>query len=596
MNKSEDVRDPLSEAIKRIEIDNPDLIEKEENISNDMVDVITFCNHPRFLDLPSNGLNLYIGQRVIIKAFYMGTIGNENLRLDQEEWEWLYERKENVEIEDVEYERNLREVIKKLHNKEKDAIYKPFTQLTLALGRRASKTLMASIITAYEAYKLLVINNGDPHSYYQLPNDDEIAIINVALSQKQAGRLFGQIMSRLRNSPFFKGRIAKETSDTIRLYTDRDLQKKTDGSILSVPGSILLLCGHSNPDSLAGYSAILLLFDEIAFYDETGKVTGKYFVNRLKPSLSKFYKYKAGKTVMISSPNTKNGAFYDSFMDSRSHDPKISESCLSFQMPTWDINPDVPYDEPELAKDRNANPEMFVIEYGAQWATGGAYGNYFEGDAIERCVRYDLQPHNKPHPKMNYYIHVDPAKKSDNYAMVMVGKERYLNAHGQKRHRCVLAGLWVWKPTPGLGLQFEKIDLEVIRICSIFHPMSVTYDDYHSVHSVQRLRAHGINCNQVQLNNRVKAKFYQNLRDMMMYQPEPELLLFDNGFESSLLIGELKELKKKRTSKGFTILPDKSGDIGSDDLSDCLAGACSAAAEGLRPSLPSPTVVRTGWI
>jgi len=457
-------------------------------------------------------------------------------------------------------------------------------------------TFMASIITAYEAYKLLVINNGDPHRYYNLPDDDEIAIINVALSQKQAGRLFGQVQARIRNSPFFQNRVAKETADSVRLYTDRDLQKKQSGANLSIPGSILLLCGHSNPDSLAGYSAILLLFDEIAFYDETGKVTGKYFVNRLKPSLSKFYKYKAGKVVMISSPNSRNGAFYDAFNEATSSEKSIADSCISFQLPTWDINLDVSYSDPEMMKERNANPEMFTIEFGAQWSTSGAYGNYFEEGAVDRCLKFDIGPHTRPMPATNYYIHVDPAKKSNNYAAVMVAKQRYVTPQGQKRIRCSLAGVWLWKPMPGLGLLFDDIDNEMIKICARFHPMSVTYDDYHSVHSVQKLRGHGINCHQIAFNDRVKCKVYQNLRNMMLYQPEPEILLYDNCSETNLLLGELKELKFKKTKRGYTILPDKNGDVGLDDLSDCLAGATWAANEGLRMALPAPILVRTGWV
>jgi len=616
IHKTDDtIRNPLFEAIRKIEYDNPTIVDKDDRYK--IVDIMTFVRDPKYLGIPYDEefidapleideealeageieFKIFPGQAVILKSFYKGTIGNEDVELSQSEWEWLYTRKDDVEIDGVTYERNMRDVIKKIHEKEKDAKYKPFTQLVLVLGRRGTKTFLASIITAYEAYKLLVINDGDPHKYYNLPEDDEIAIINVALSQKQAGRLFGQVQARIRNSPFFANRVAKETTDTVRLYTDRDLQKKqaSSESNLSIPGSILLLCGHSNPDSLAGYSAILILFDEIAFYDETGKVTGKYFVNRLKPSLSKFYKYKAGKVVMISSPNIKNGAFYDAFMEATSSDEKISDSCLSFQLPTWDINLDVPYDEPELAKERNANPEMFSTEFGAQWAEGGAYGNYFEEGAIDRCLRLDMGPHARPQPMTNYYVHVDPAKKSNNYAALMVAKRRYITPQGQKRTRCHLAGCWVWKPTPGLGLLFEDIDAELIRICSIFHPMSVTYDDYHSVHSVQRLRSHGINCHQIAFNDKVKCKVYQNLRNMMLYQPEPEILLYDNSAETTLLMNELKELKFKKTKRGYSILPDKNGDVATDDLADCLAGAVSAANEGLKMALPSPTVVYTGW-
>lgn len=456
-------------------------------------------------------------------------------------------------------------------------------------------TLLASIISVYEAYKLLVINGGDPHKYYKLPADDEIAIINVALSEKQAGRLFGHIQSRLRNAPFFKGRIAKETASEIKLYTDKDLDKKKKGSNISVPGSVLLLCGHSNPDSLAGYNAILLLFDEIAFYDETGKVTGKYFYTRLKPSLSRFFKSNAAHIVQISSPNTRIGVFYET-SQLASTDDDTGNSILSFQLPTWDVNPDVPYDEPELIRDRKSNLEMFTIEYGAQWAEGGSYHNYFPEELVNRCIRGDLAPHDRPMPGVNYYIHVDPAKGGNNYAAVMVAKQRYTNNRGHKRVRCILAGVWIWRPVPGMGLQFAEIDKDIIKICSIFHPMAVTYDDYHSMQSMQLLRSHGINTQIISFNRSVKAKLYQNLRDLMAYQPESELYLFDNGGESSLLISELRNLRLKQTQRGYTILPDKNADVKSDDIADCLAGACVSANEGLRMALPEPVTVRTGWL
>ena len=273
--KDDEIHNPLSEAIMAIKSDNA-LVEQAEGI----VDVITFCESPKYLNLD---FKLWIGQKIILKSFYMGTTGNEELKLSQEEWEWLIAKSEPEEIDGFIYENNIKDVIKKLHKREKDPKAKMFKELQLVLGRRGSKTLMASLITVYEAYKLIAL--GNPHKFYNLPEDDEIAIINVALSQQQAGRLFRQIQARIRNSPFFANRVGKEKTSEITLMTDLDLEKKARGTgNLSVPGSILLLCGHSNPDSLAGYSAILILFDEIAFYDETGKVTGKYFYGRLTPS------------------------------------------------------------------------------------------------------------------------------------------------------------------------------------------------------------------------------------------------------------------------------------------------------------------------
>lgn len=450
-------------------------------------------------------------------------------------------------------------------------------------------TLLSSVITAYEAYKLLAINCGDPHGYYGLPNGDEISIINVALSQEQAKILFNAIQARLRDSPFFRNKVASSSSDEIRLYTAKDIEKiKSNDSFLKVNGSIVLMCGHSNPDSLAGRSAILLLFDEIAFFDESGKVTGKYFYGRLKPSLSRFYEKNAGKIVQISSPNTRMGIFYETFEQSKSED-----SILSFQLPTWHINDKVGYDLPDMKRDRLANPDLFATEYGGQWTTGGVHGYFFEKDLIDRSVRHDYSAHKKIDPKYNYFLHVDPAKKSNNYSAVLVAKERYNNHYGKKRIRCILAGAWVWKPVPGVGLNFHQIDKEVLSICRTFRPNLVTYDDYHSLHSLQFLRSHGVNTAQLSYNRNVKMKIYQNLKDLMTYEPNSELILYDDGGWSSLLIQELKHLKFKKTTRGFSLIPDKHSDVPTDDLADALAGACSSANDGVKMSLPQPITVRS---
>ena len=556
--------------------------------TGEIVDIMTFCYDEKFLDLHRANLDLYVGQRIILKSFYMGSRGNEDLKLTKEEWEWLYNNEEIEEIEDIEYENNIKDVIRKMVDLERNKDASAFTDLLLVLGRRAGKTLLASIITVYEAYKLLIINNGDPHGFYHLPADDTIAIINVALSQKQAGRLFEQISARIRNSPFFRSRVANETTSEIKLYTDSDLRKKELGH--KMPGSILLLSGHSNPDSLAGYNSILILFDEIAFYDESGKITGSYFVERLTPSLSKFSKYGDGRTVLISSPNNRSGVFYENFVHS-----KTDDSILSFQMPTWKINEDVPYDADLLRKARVKNIERFAIEYGAQWSSTGTIGNYFDAELIDFAIKYDLLEHERPNPKMNYYLHVDPSSGNNNYSAVMVGKERYVSDRGQKRFRFVVAKCKVWRPKPGVGLIFREIDLEILQWCKKFNPIWVTYDDYHSMESLQFLKSHGIQCRKISFNRNTKMKIYQNLKDLLTYRPVPELLLYDNGGDSSLLIAEMKALKFKRTKRGFALVTDKHGVVDTDDLIDALAGACSSANDGVTAPLPEPVLAYTGY-
>lgn len=587
--QQEEVSNPLVDAIKLLQKENPELAQEE---SRGMVDIMTFCNDPMYLDLPGNNFKLYVSQRVILKCFYRGSRGNENLQLDKEEWEWLYSHENNEERDGILYEKNGGEVIAKLLRKEQKKTYKHFKELHLVLGRRGTKTALASIISAYEIYKLLVIGDGDPHRFYGLPLDDEIAVINVALSKDQAGKLFNEIQSRLRNSKFFDRRIAKGTTSEIRIYTDRDLEQvriaKLKGSQLTVPGSLLIMCGHSNPDTLAGRSAILILFDELAFYDESGKVTGSYFYNRLKPSLSRFIPYGDGRLVEISSPNAQSGIFYDIYAAAKNKETEAYDEILSFQLPTWCANPDITYEQ--LETDRLRNPDVFGVEYGAQWAKGGIYGNYFPHELIERCVRLDIAPHTHRMPGVNYYLHVDPAKNGNRYVALLVAKEFYRNAQGRRRIRVRLANIWIWDPVPGFGLMFNEIDKQMIQICAKYRPMMVTYDQYNSVHSLQLLRSHGINCIQTSYNRAFKNKIYQNLKDLMSYHPDPELWLYDD----TRLILEMKALKYRPTMRGVSLVTDKHGDVKTDDIVDCLAGAAATASEGVMSSLPMPTIVNMG--
>jgi len=575
-----EVRDPLAEAINLINSSNPE--KGIKNISDDnaeIVDIMTFCDDPKYLYLSNSNFNLWMPQRVILKSFYMGTRGNKNLKLSKEEWEWLYTNDKDEEREGVVYHKNINEVIDKLLKKEREGFN--FTELNLCVGRRGTKTIISSIISAYEAYKLAVIGEGDPHKFYGIPNGEEILIINVALSQEQAGTLFGMIRQRITDAPFFKGRKANETTTEIRIYTNKELKAVKNGE--KPMGSIKILCGHSNPDTLRGKSAVLILFDELSFYDETGKTPGSTFYNALEPSIKKFKKFGDARLVELSSPNTASGIFYDIHQSA-----KVANHVLSFQLPTWCVNQDIPYES--LGDERRRNIDNFIIEYGSQWAKSGIYGNYFPDGLVERCIRTDIGEHTRPLPGFNYYLHVDPALNGDRYVAVLVAKEYYNNHLGKRRIRVRLARIWMWLPEPGVGLMFNDIDKQVIDICGSFHPLAVSYDQWNSVQSLQLLRSHGINAVQTSYNRTFKNKIYQNLKDMMSYQPHSELWLYDDH----RITLEMKALKFRPTMRGISLVTDKHGEIKTDDVVDCLAGATAMASESVHAALPLPVLAYTG--
>ena len=550
-----------------------DMIDKEDL---SIIDIMTFCNSPKYLDLPANNFHLWISQRTVLKCLYMGTNGNENVKLDEDEMQWLYDKKQ-YNVLDWLAKRDAGERCERL------------TELILVLGRRASKTMISSVISAYEIYKLLKVGDGDPYKYFGIPYDKEIAVMNVATSRPQAGRLFADIKARIRNAPYFRGRIASTGADAIRIYTDVDLRKKEDPTInVPVEGSVLIVCGHSNPDSLRGYMTICLLFDEIAFYDESDKVSGTYFYTTLKASMGDLTSKGAGLSVLISSPGPKTGVFYKLWKDTLDISGKLGS--LSFKMPTWDFNPTRQLEtDPELIAAKQFDQGRFDVEYGAEWPEGGMYGIYFPENLVHDAMRTDICEEQRADGRSQYFMHVDPALSGARYAIVIVKKQMYRNMLGERCPRVILVFTRYFDPDPKKGLDFSAIDAEVLSICKKFRPSIVTYDQFNSVHSLQMLQRAGYRCLQTSYNRGYKNKIYQNLKDLMV-KPEHPLWLYDDA----LLIMEMINIKFKPTPRGQSIGADKRGECATDDVVDCLAGAAFMACGQHSHQLPESSIVYTG--
>jgi len=78
----------------------------------------------------------------------------------------------------------------------------------------------------------------------------------------------------------------------------------------------------------------------------------------------------------------------------------------------------------------------------------------------------------------------------------------------------------------------------------------------------------------------------------MSYQPTPEILLYDDP----KLILEMRALRYRPVARGISFVVDKHGDIKTDDVVDCLAGAVAMASENVRMALPEPVTVRMGYM
>ena len=87
-NKKEEIKSPLLDAIEQVRSEQG-INKTTMPESSSVVDIITFCDSSDYLNLPGNNFNLFLSQRTILKTFYMGTTGNENLKLNKEELQWL---------------------------------------------------------------------------------------------------------------------------------------------------------------------------------------------------------------------------------------------------------------------------------------------------------------------------------------------------------------------------------------------------------------------------------------------------------------------------------------------------------------------------
>ena len=306
-----------------------------------IVDIMTFCYGTQFLNLASNNFLLHRSQSVVLKALYMGTVGNPHLTLSPDDWMWL---KSNEEIGDF------RATLDKLRYREKErnegSTFR-FNQLALFLGRRTGKTLLLSIIEAYEAYKLLTINHGDPHNYFNIPECSLLSILHVGQSLSIVNDSISFTHNLLRNSPFFANRVDR-SKNRIGLMTDWDLHLKNEGARRA--GSVEI-CGGSNSRSLRGRTAVCVVLD---LYDDWQE-----HYDALKPTVTPFASKNAGLIALVGGPEL----YYQ--ISDQALQPE--DPTLLFRAPTWVFNPDLPETNPILAEMKKTNPDTYAVEYGAEW-------------------------------------------------------------------------------------------------------------------------------------------------------------------------------------------------------------------------------------
>jgi hypothetical protein len=294
--------------------------------------------------------------------------------------------------------------------------------------------------------------------------------------------------------------------------------------------------------------------------------------------------------VAISSPGPKGGAFHERWEQSLRMESKV----MSFRMPTWIFNPEMPESNAFLVERKEQSKEVYDIEYGAEWPEGGASSLYFPEVLLKKALALGaslgISEEAEPRYGAQYYAHIDPAINGDNYALVVIRKTMVRDKLGVFCPRAILAKVRVWRPVKGIGLDVTSIEKEVIEICQKWRVSVLSFDSFPSMSGLSTLKRHGLNTVQTAFNRYYKNQIFTMLKDLMSREdcglalyPDPQLL------------AELKNLRQKPLTRGVWIGADKRSDVKTDDAADCLAGSVFMSMGNYFMKYPTPVIVRAGF-
>jgi hypothetical protein len=327
----------------------------------------------------------------------------------------------------------------------------------------------------------------------------------------------------------------------------------------------------------------------LAYFNEgSGKTSGDKVYGDLVPNTKAFRDPHTGlaaaKIVQISAPAGKTGVFYRNFTTSLAAEGK---GMMGFQFPTWDCSAQIKTRE-DLADEFAKNEADAMIRYGAEFSSSVS-GIFFPLDDLDECIDHSLFNKDKGNRGLKYFMHVDPALTSHNYALVIVHEEKYLCKETREwKRKIFIDHIKKWTPTMKTEVNIADVERYIERMCKKFTIASITYDDWNSASSIQKFRKKGLPVKRTPFRTGYKQLIYGELKDLVINH---DLHLIPDEY----LVGEFKSLKYKLTVRGFNVFPDtENRQFPTDDFCDCVAGAAHVSLAETVDELPKTIAIRNG--
>lgn len=456
---------------------------------------------------------------------------------------------------------------------------KPRNELVLVIGRRGTKSTIASWIAAYETYKILKVFH--PQKYYSLLPDTEIYLTCVATAEDQANLLFRQILGHFALSTYFHRYMNKPTADRVLIRSRRDLEKYGDEG----KASITVRSSPCSARGLRGASNLVVIMDEQAhFVDDKSQSnkSDKAVYDAVTPSVAQFG--MDGKIINISSPLNKSGMLWDLYNQSLDG----SENILMIQAPSWEINTTL---SPVYLKGKyKQDPVTYDCEFGSQFSD--RVKSWLPEDYLRKIIVSDLQPKIVGTPRVPHFVGLDIGFKGDGTAIAVSHIERVEDEEtGELIDKIELdlvetrqAGL---PPFENYDvLDFELIASWIAEVCNKFYVVQGLLDQHNGVLVQQNLKNKGMSQFEMIYHTRnFNSNLYQNF---MMLAIDRKLRLFNNKpneFHDCDYIDELLKLQVTHYSKNTISVQAPKLKGFHDDRSDAIMRSVWLATEALKSGM-----------
>jgi hypothetical protein len=320
----------------------------------------------------------------------------------------------------------------------------------------------------------------------------------------------------------------------------------------------------------------LLIFDELAHAVDTegGNAAGSTLYQALSPSVAQFG--SLGKILMLSSPWTQAGIFWDLFKQANSGQ---FEHMQVVNLPTWQVNPTISKEWLEQEKARD--PELFRVEYGAEFT--GNVAAFLDSQLIDAAINHDRSP-LLPLDKFKgkYYLSLDPAKGGrDAYTDCIVHYDGDRLVVDKFHHFSPS-----WSDGKKTQISISEVEAWIEEHYKLYGFARVVLDQYNSQSTVQRLRGK-LPIEELVWTSPSKTQAFSKLRE-----------LFNAGnmelYAHPKAVQQLKNLTVHYRANGIW---DVTGGTGAavDDFASALAGAVLIARRQIRQYEPVPAASFSTW-